>query len=429
MDCLPNYNNQKLSDFLYQLFINAFQGLMHVGAWFSPKIKYGLEGRKNLLEKLETAMPVKAKGRPVAWFHAASLGEFEQGRPVMEKFRKEFPGYFILLTFFSPSGYEIRKNYAGADYICYLPIDTKKNAANFVRIVNPRIAFFIKYEFWYNYLLQLRNNNTRILSFSTIFRPDQVFFKSYGGFYRKLLTYFDHILVQNQESVTLLQSTGFNRHSLAGDTRFDRVAEIAEQAKDLPVIEKFVDGQFCLVAGSVWGKDMEVLIPALNKMEGKIKVIIAPHEIKPEEIEGWRKQLTGSSVLYSTFKETTDNTSFDYLFIDNIGMLSSLYRYGNAAFIGGSFGSGLHNILEAATFSLPVVFGNKGYYKFQEALDLVQLGSAKAVSDSSEIEILLRNWITDPQLLLTEAEISRKYVAERTGATEQVMQEARKLLV
>ncbi|TDE12941.1 3-deoxy-D-manno-octulosonic acid transferase [Dyadobacter psychrotolerans] len=402
---------------------------MRVAAWFSPKIQLGVEGRKNLLQKLETVLPGLIKGRPVAWFHAASLGEFEQGRPVMETYRKEYPDHFILLTFFSPSGYEIRKNYAGADYICYLPIDTRTNAQTFVRIVNPQIAFFIKYEFWYNYLVELKNRNVYVFSFSTIFRAGQVFFNSYGGFYRKLLTYFDYIFVQNQESVDLLQRIGMTRFALAGDTRFDRVAEIAAQTKNLPVIDNFVKGQMCLVAGSVWGKDMEVLIPALNALKQPVKVIIAPHEIKADEIENWRKQLSGSSVLYSVYKETNGEESFDYLFIDNIGMLSSLYRYGNMAFIGGSFGSGLHNILEAATFGLPVIFGNKGYHKFQEAVDLVKLGGAKIVSNSTEIVALLENWMIDAELLSAEGAVSRRYVEERKGATEKVMKEVRKLLV
>ncbi|WP_221390191.1 3-deoxy-D-manno-octulosonic acid transferase [Dyadobacter sp. NIV53] len=406
----------------------VFQAAMYAGAWFSPKIKQGIEGRKELLKKLELSLPALVNGRQVAWFHAASLGEFEQGRPVMEKFRIRYPDHFILLTFFSPSGYEIRKNYGGADHICYLPIDTKKNAMRFVQLVKPQIVFFIKYEFWFNYLRELRENNAYILSFSTIFRPGQAFFKSYGGFYRKLLTYFDHILVQNQESLDLMHQIGINNCSLAGDSRFDRVSTIADNVIDLPLIARFLEGKPCLVAGSVWEADMQVLIPALNALKEPLKVIIAPHEIKPEEIATWRKKISGSSVLYSEYKKNTDNQPYNCLIIDNIGMLSSLYRYGTVAYIGGSFGSGLHNILEAATFGLPVIFGNKGYHKFQEAKDLILEGGAVAVADSNEITQLLSNWNHNPEIRMAIGDISRNYVVSRKGATDKIMQETEKLL-
>lgn len=394
---------------------------MRLASSFNSKIRKGVEGRVNLLSELNQSFAELVNGRPVAWFHAASLGEFEQGRPVMEAFRAQYPDYFILLTFFSPSGYEVRKNYNGADYICYLPHDSKANARDFVRIVNPRITFFIKYEFWYNYLKELKSADKYVYSFSTIFRPDQVFFKWYGGFYRSLLGYFDHIFVQNEESLKLLQRIQVSHCSLAGDTRFDRVFAIASQARELPQIADFVKGDPCLVAGSVWESDMHVLVLAVNALGQRIKMIIAPHEIKTEEIENWRKQLKGSSVLYSEFSKGI-HIDADYLFIDNIGMLSSLYRYGTMAYIGGSFGNGLHNILEAATFGLPVTFGNKGYYKFQEAKDLIAEGGAVAVADEAELTVLLQKWI-DPKVSGTIGNISKQYVAERVGATNLVMKE------
>ena len=416
-----------MTEFLYQLFAVVLQSLMQIGARFSPKLKLGSEGRKGLLQTLELSFESLSQGRPVAWFHAASLGEFEQGRPVIEAFRNEFPNHFIVLTFFSPSGYEIRKNYGGADYICYLPIDTKSNAQRFVRAVKPQIVFFIKYEFWFNYLKELRKSGAVILSFSTIFRPGQVFFKFYGGFYRQMLTYFDHIFVQNEESLSLLNNSGIYQCSLAGDTRFDRVKTIADGVKDLPVIAQFVDHHSCLVAGSVWETDMQVLIPALNTLETPIKVIIAPHEIKPDEIATWREKLSGKSVLYSEYEKSSVNQSYDILIIDNIGMLSSLYRYGTMAYIGGAFGSGLHNILEAATFGLPIIFGNKSYEKFQEAKDLIARGGAFVVADSNEVGQVLAKFSLNSQARVS-GEVNKKYVALKTGATDKVIEQAKILL-
>jgi 3-deoxy-D-manno-octulosonic-acid transferase len=421
-----------LSEFLYQLAMHAFVGVMRLASLFIPKVKLGIEGRIGLLERLEKELPGLINNRPVAWFHAASLGEFEQGRPVMEQFKKEYPDYFILLTFFSPSGYEVRKNYNGADFICYLPLDTAGNAARFVAVFKPRITFFIKYEFWYNYLSELSKNGSAIFSFSTIFRPGQIFFKPYGGFYRKLLTFFDHLFVQNELSLRLMHGIGISQCSLAGDTRFDRVRTIAAGIRNLPEIAAFKKDKPCLVAGSVWEADMEVLIPALNLAGQSLKVILAPHEIVPAHMESWRKSLMGKSMLYSEYKKAYDQAieiaNFDYLIIDNIGMLSSLYRYGDMAYIGGAFGSGLHNILEAATFGVPVLFGNKKYQKFQEAVDLVEEGSAKAITGTEEATHYLSEWLANQELRAKLGLISANYVASRTGATDRVMQEVKKIL-
>ena len=412
--------------------MTALAGAMRAGAYFNPKMKLGVKGREGLIEKLQVVLPGLIQDRPVAWFHAASLGEFEQGRPVMEAFRQEFPDYFILLTFFSPSGYEIRKNYAGADYVCYMPFDTAENAQKFVALVKPEITFFIKYEFWYNHLTELKRKGSFILSFSTIFRPGQIFFKPYGGFYRKMLGYFDHLFVQNEESIKLLRQINIVNCSLAGDTRFDRVNSIALNTRELPEIAAFLQNSSCLVAGSVWEEDMTELIPALNQINQPLKAIIAPHELKKEKMESWRSLLKGSTMLYSEYKKAFDASMdikpFDYLIIDNIGMLSSLYRYSSIAYIGGSFGSGLHNILEAATFSVPILFGNKKYQKFQEARDLVEEGSAKAVSGTAEIKKYLDEWLADPEKHKKLGEISAKYVASRIGATHVVMQEVKMLL-
>ena len=421
-----------MSEFLYQLAMSAFLAVMRFAALFSSKVKLGVTGRDGLLDKLEKTVPTLLNGRPVAWFHAASLGEFEQGRPVMEAFKKEYPDFFILLTFFSPSGYEVRKNYGGADYVCYLPIDTAENAKRFVTLFQPEITFFIKYEFWFNYLSELKKQGSHILSFSTIFRDNQLFFKSYGGFYRRMLTYFDHLFVQNETSLKLLHAIGIKHCSLAGDTRFDRVYAIARGIKVLPEIAGFKKETACLIAGSVWEADMQVLIPALNEIEKPLKVIFAPHEIDKSHMETWRKQLKGSAMLYSEYKRSFDVEAqipdFDYLIIDNIGMLSSLYRYGDIGYIGGSFGSGLHNVLEAATFGMPILFGNKKYQKFQEANDLIKEGSAKAIADTDEAKGYISEWITNIELRNKLDAISENYVASRIGATDIVMKKVRSLL-
>ncbi|WP_353717434.1 glycosyltransferase N-terminal domain-containing protein [Dyadobacter sp. 676] len=413
---------------IYQVAIQVFAFLIRFVAPFNHKLKLGAEGRKGLLGSLRGSFPARADGRPVAWFHAASLGEFEQGRPVMEAYRNTYPDHFVLLTFFSPSGYEIRKNYSGADLICYLPIDTRSNASEFVKIINPRIAFFIKYEFWFNYLRELRKNGSYILSFSSIFRPNQIFFKPYGGFFRKMLGYFDHLFVQNQASVALLKQAGIGACSVAGDTRFDRVRAIASSARELPEIAGFKGEDPCVIAGSVWDADMQVLIPALNALSGKLKAIIAPHEIKAEEIAGWRSKLNGRSILYSQVAAGQSPEGFDYLIIDNIGMLSSLYRYGNMAYIGGSFGVGLHNILEAATFGLPVVFGDKSYHRFQEAVDLIEKGGAFAVADNAQLTQILENWAGNAATALGTGKISAEYVLSGTGATDLIMRKVREAM-
>ena len=409
-----------MASLLYQLSMLLLKAGMSVGALFSKKIKLGVEGRENLRQSLtnfRSSLPTNTK---IVWFHAASLGEFEQGRPVMEAFRKDYPQYQIALTFFSPSGYEIRKNYAGADFVCYMPIDTASDSKWFVEILRPEIAFFIKYEFWYNFLRELRRNNIRILSFSTIFRPQQVFFKPYGGFYKALLQYFDEIFVQNEESLQLLKSIGITNGQIAGDTRFDRVSAIVKQAVQLPVIKDFKGNMPCLIAGSVWQEDMQVLIPVLNNLAGSIKVIIAPHEIKGEQIDQWMKELKMPSVRYSGIAHQ-DPQSVDCIIIDNIGMLSSLYRYGDMAYIGGSFGVGLHNILEAATFGMPVVFGNKSYHRFQEARDLVEKGGAFPVAGIEDTQELLQKWIANPEERKLLGNISATYVASQIGATAKIM--------
>ncbi len=422
---------------LYNTGILAYQTLLRLASPLNAKARQWTEGRRNWYSLLNEKLT--GNTAPIAWFHAASLGEFEQGRPVMEAYRTAYPDHKILLTFFSPSGYEVRKNYGGADYILYLPADTPGNARQFVALVRPQIAFFIKYEFWYNYLRELKAAHVPIVSFSAIFRPNQLFFKTNGGpatrFYQGLLRYFDHILVQNQESVDLLRSIGVTNVTRAGDTRFDRVAQVAAAKKRIPIAEAFKADRHAgagdaalrptplLVVGSAWAADMDVLIPFLNQFAQPLKVMVAPHEIHPDEIERWRSALTKPSVRFSHVDEATVAQA-EVLFIDNIGMLSSLYQYGEFAYIGGAFGKGLHNILEAATFGVPLFFGPH-YAKFQEAVDLVSDGAAFPVRNTAELTAAFARQYADSS---SAARISRDYVQRNIGATAQVMEVVKNLL-
>lgn len=432
-----------MSAFLYNLSIYGYQFIIWLVSPFNQKAKLWIEGRSSMFDvrcpnnKQQTSN-IEAERRPnqtskTVWFHCASLGEFEQGRPVIEKFRETFPAYKIVLTFFSPSGYEVRKDYAGADFICYLPSDTPSNAKEFIEKINPSIAFFVKYEFWYNYLRILHEKQIPVISFSAIFRPNQIFFKWYGGFYRNILTYFDHIFVQNQASLKLLQNIDIQHVTVGGDTRFDRVKQIAEARKSLPIIEQFKDGKPLLIIGSCWQEDFAVIVPFLNNFTKDLKVIIAPHEIHDSEIENWRKALKGSSIRYSEIapKPTKGEQKLDLkappsgvgglLFIDNIGMLSSLYQYADFAWIGGSYGKGLHNILEAATFGLPIFFGNKNYHKFQESVDLERLTGAKAIEDTAEFSVEFQQLYDNLELRNQKSDIIKQYVKENLGGTDKII--------
>ncbi|GAB2573524.1 3-deoxy-D-manno-octulosonic acid transferase [Spirosoma areae] len=405
---------------IYNTGILIFQTLLQLVAPFNPKARKWVDGRRNWADLL--AEKLAGTTAPIAWFHAASLGEFEQGRPVIEAFRTYYPDHKILLTFFSPSGYEVRKNYDGADYVIYLPADTPANARQFIRLVNPRITFFIKYEFWYNYLRELKAVQVPVISFSAIFRPNQLFFKSYGGFYQTMLHYFDHILVQNQESIELLKRIGITDVTLAGDTRFDRVAQVAAAKQRIPVVHAFKADYPLLVVGSAWQADMDVLIPFINTFDKPLKVIIAPHEIHTDEIERWRSQLTRPSVRFSQVTQA-EAVNADVLLLDNVGMLSSLYQYGEFAYVGGAFKQGLHNILEAATFGMPLFFGPE-YDKFQEAVDLVSEGAAFSISNTAQLMVAFTKQYADPS---EAAHVSRDYVQRNIGATAKVMEVVKQL--
>ncbi len=409
---------------------------------FNKKAKLWIDGRSALFDSQysmfdqQTSNIELRRGTPpalkLAWFHCASLGEFEQGRPVIEKFRETFPDYKILLTFFSPSGYEVRKNYAGADYICYLPADTPSNAKEFIEHFKPSIAFFVKYEFWYNYLRILHEKQIPVISFSAIFRENQLFFKWYGGFHRNILKYFMHIFVQNKTSLALLQSAGIQNVTVGGDTRFDRVAEIVKKSYVHIAVDAFKADKPLLIVGSCWQEDFEVIAPFLNNFTEELKVIIAPHEINEQEIQSWAKILKGTTIKYSDLSEI----GFDYekpfeyktLIIDNIGILSSLYRHADFAWIGGAYGKGLHNILEAATFGLPIFFGNKKYKKFQEAVDLEILGGAKTIANTEEFEIEFIKLYDNLALRNQKSEIIKKYVEENLGGTDRIIKYVAKVI-
>ena len=420
---------------LYNFLIHAYSFIINIIAPFNSKAKFWVEGRKNIFERLGSASLTNLGSTSLAWFHCASLGEFEQGRPVIEAFRVKYPAYRILVTFFSPSGYEIRKNYSGADFIFYLPADTPQNAKKFIEIVKPSIVFFVKYEFWRNYLTELEKQHIPVISFSAIFRPNQLFFKSYGGFYREVLTKFKHILVQNQESFDLLKSIDIQQITLAGDTRFDRVKQIVDAKSGTPAeaiqfVKDFKSNRQVFMVGSAWQTDMEVLIPLMNllKKDSNLNFVIAPHELHQEEIKDWKKQIESKSICFSEIKTDTKLTDYQVLIIDNIGMLSSLYQFADFAFIGGSFGKGLHNILEAATFGMPIFFGNKAYHKFQEAVDLVKQGGAYAIESTDDLGEILNVLRSNEVKKKKIDKISQNYVLQNIGATEKVMQIVKSIL-
>nr|WP_319998652.1 glycosyltransferase N-terminal domain-containing protein [uncultured Draconibacterium sp.] len=402
---------------LYNLGILFYGFLIRVAALFNEKAKLFVAGRKNWKKKLGSAID---KNASYIWVHCASLGEFEQGRPVLEEIKKQFPKYKIVLTFFSPSGYEIRKNYEGADIVAYLPMDTKNNAQEFIRLVSPQKVFFVKYEFWYNYITELKCQQIPLYIISAIFRENQQFFKStpWGKWYRKMLHSFEHIFIQNETSAQLLKQTDINNYTVSGDTRFDRVAEIARGAKKFEIVEKFKGKNVTLIAGSTWKPDEELLAAFINN-SSDVKFIIAPHEVTPANINRIQELLKKPAICFSK-ADISDIDSYDVLIIDSIGILSSLYQYGNIAYIGGGFGVGIHNILEAATFKLPVLFG-PNYLKFKEAVDLVNEKGAFPINNFTELKATLNRLVNDKTSLQNASEICKNYIEKNVGSTKLIM--------
>ena len=398
---------------------------------FNEKVRKMWRGEREAFRILREKVDPEAK---YVWFHAASLGEFEQGRPLMEQLRKEHPEYKILLTFFSPSGYEVRKNYQGADIITYLPLDTITNARRFLRTVRPVMAFFIKYEFWYNYLHILKHRHVPVYSVSSIFREDQIFFKWYGRQYGRVLHCFTHFFVQNEKSKELLDKIGIKAVTVVGDTRFDRVLQIKEAAKQLPIVEEFlgvrneeaksVESPKVFVAGSSWPPDEEIFIKYFNA-HPEWKLIIAPHVIGEDHLQQIEKLLEGRKVVrYTTAEKSLTShpssfTSSDVLIIDCFGLLSSIYHYGDVAYVGGGFGVGIHNLLEAAVWEVPVFFGPNNQ-KFQEAQGLKQSGGFE-ISNYEDFARQMDRFAADAEELKAQGQKAGRFVESLSGATAKVM--------
>ena len=402
---------------LYNIGILIFTALAHLISPFNSKASLWVKGRKKWAEKI--ADKIKPEDRTV-WIHCASLGEFEQGRPVIEAIKKEMPEFKIVLTFFSPSGYEIGKNYPNADCISYLPADSPVNAEKFISLVNPEFAIFVKYEFWNNYISVLYKNNIPLYLISAIFRPGQHFFKWYGSFFREMLNKFKRIFVQDQQSLDLLSDIGMENISLAGDTRFDRVVQITGTARDIPQLEQFRGNEKLFLAGSSWKQDEEIIAQYINKFPGRMKWVFAPHEIDDPNIERIEKLFHVRTVRFSQFNEAAADARV--LIIDNIGMLSSAYKYAYIAAIGGGFGKGIHNILEPACWGIPVMFGPE-HKKFREAIDLINENGAMTFDSFGNFSDILDKWLTDELFYLKSAKAAVDYVVKNTGATGKILQE------
>ncbi len=405
---------------LYNLGIRLFSALAHFASLFNSRASLWVNGRKNWAEKISEKIK---PGDRVIWIHCASLGEFEQGRPVIEAIKKDLVQFKVLVTFFSPSGYEVRKNYSNADCISYLPADTPENALKFIDLVKPEIAILVKYEFWHNYISAVYSHNIPLYLISGIFRPGQHFFKWYGSFFRRMLKKFELIYVQDKQSLELLNSIGIEKVQVAGDTRFDRVVQIAAAARKIETLEKFRGDEKLFLAGSSWRQDEEIIAEYINKYPSAMKWVFAPHEIDEANIVRLGKLLKVEFVRYSKFNEASAGSRV--LIIDNIGMLSSAYGYAYIAAIGGGFGKGIHNILEPACWGIPVVFGPK-YKNFKEAVELLAAGSARSFNSFDEFKEILDLWLSDEKIYTNSARLASDYVKENTGATEIIIQEIKR---
>jgi 3-deoxy-D-manno-octulosonic-acid transferase len=407
--------------YIFALFL--YKQILGVVSLFHSKAKKWNYGQKYVWEGLESVF--QNNDKPVAWFHTASMGEFEQGKPIIDAFSAEYPDYFILVTFFSPSGYEVRKNTPGIDYVSYLPFDGASRSNRFLDLVNPSLVFFVKYEFWYFYLRELENRSVKTILVSAIFRKNQLFFKWYGGFYRNMLKSFTHLFVQDESSKIVLNKIGIQFVTVGGDTRFDRVLANLRSAQPWSLWSDFVGESEFVVLGSVWDADMDCLIPLINSSKFPFKWVVAPHEINEGTLKSWESKIK-FPVGYSKGGPLDAHTKV--LFVNEVGRLSYLYRGALFAYIGGAFGAGLHNTLEAAVFGPTVFFGNKNFEKFNEALELVNLGLAFPVANSIELEAKMNEIYHNEDLLVNKQVQSRQYVASHAGATECVMRYVRKNL-
>ncbi len=393
---------------LYNISIHLYLLAIRVSCIFNEKARLWVRGRKGLLSQLSSINPAQ---KPVIWVHCASLGEFEQGRPVIEALKKDYPDHFMLLTFFSPSGYEIRKDYDQVDLVTYLPIDTKKNARIFLDRVRPDLALFVKYEFWFNYIQEMAGRDIPSVVISANFRKDQHFFKWYGAWFRKKLKLIDAVFVQREDSGNLLQSIGYEDVFVSGDTRFDQVASIASKAEEIEFVKEFKGNQTLVLAGSTWPKDEEIILSAFYAIKDRMKLVIAPHEVHPERIRQLKLLVKDTNILI----------------IDTIGLLSRLYRYADIAYIGGGFGAGIHNTLEAAAYGCPVIFG-PNYEKFKEAVELIELGGAFSITDAKQLDELFVKFESEADARQKAAEIAGKYVEENQGATALILGELDKII-
>ncbi len=412
----------------YQTFILFLRVMLWGSAPFSPKNRRFIQQRKGLFDKIEQFASRKSGTRPVFWFHCASLGEFEQGRPVIERLKQKYPDSQVVLTFFSPSGYEVRKDYPLADLVCYLPLDGMRNARKFINLIKPDMVFFVKYEFWYGYLTELKRKRIPTISISAIFRPDMPMFSWYGSFYKRILRQIDYFFVQDEQSAVLLKKAGIRNVALTGDTRFDRVADICSHVESIALAETFKQEEKIMVIGSSWPEDHDLLLPLIREFVDEIKFIIAPHDIEEEELAKIEEAIPYKTVRYSRTKLNTIS-NYRVLLIDNVGMLTSLYQYGEFAYVGGAFGKSLHNILEPAAFGMPIFFGNKSYRHFNEANALLKLGTAFTVADTKELRHKFLIFLRDEEKRKEAAAISRQYVAENTGATDVIVNYVDKNLV
>lgn len=405
------------------LFYNIFLWLYVIGiriaSLFDPKAKKWLEGRKNIFKKLKAAIPKKEK---IIWIHCSSLGEFEQGRPIMERLKSQGTKYKILLTFFSPSGYEVQKDYKGADWVFYLPMDGTGNAKRFLEIVNPSLVIFVKYDFWYFYLKKIKYNNIPLILISALFQKKSIFFKWYGSFQRKMLTRFDHLFVQNEESKNLLEKIGIkNNCTVSGDTRFDRVIEIAEKFEPIPLIEQFIGNNKCIVAGSTWKEDEKLLKKIFDEIKDlNLKLLIAPHEVNKKHLDDI-KRLFPNAICFSELPANFSPLTTPHLIVDSIGLLSRLYKYADIDYVGGGLTSnGVHNVLEAAVYGKPVLHGPV-YQKYHEAVELVESGGSIVIKNEIELKEKISFLLNNREEYLKRSEAAKNYVQENKGATGKIL--------
>lgn len=401
---------------LYTIGIYFYSFIIHLLAPFNSKAKKWLKGRENLFAQIKESN-IDDK---VIWIHAASVGEFEQARPLIEQIKQNDPHKKILITFFSPSAYELRKDYPLADYIFYLPLDTPKNAKRLINMIQPQMVFFVKYEFWFNFIAELNHQQIPLFLISGIFRPSQLFFKRYGGWFRKHLPMFKQLFVQDNDSANLLESIKLNNFSITGDTRFDRVNNITQNPKEYADIQNFTSDSFTILCGSTWMVDEELLLKYYKNTKHNIKLIIAPHEVDNEHIEKLQSIFKEHRpILWSSINEQQSTKESNVLIVDSVGHLMHLYQYADIAYIGGGFGVGIHNILEAACFGKPIVFG-PNYQKFKEARDLINLAGGFSINNIESLSVQFNKLVSDKEYLTSTSDICKSYISLNIGATQKI---------